>query len=50
MRFIPMRRGVDVDNEAHYMAVGPNRDPEPVRRFECFTEDLHRSGGMAKDL
>jgi transposase len=23
-------------------AVRPDRDPEPVRRFECFTADLHR--------
>jgi transposase len=27
---------------AHYVAVRPDRDPEPVRRFECFTADLHR--------
>ncbi len=38
----PHAAGVDVGNEAHYVAVGPNRDPEPVRRFECFTADLHR--------
>ena len=24
------------------MAVRPDRDPQPVRRFECFTADLHR--------
>jgi transposase len=38
----PHAAGVDVGNETHHVAVGPNRDPEPVRRFECFTEDLHR--------
>jgi transposase len=29
-------------NSAHYVAVRPDRDPEPVRRFECFTADLYR--------
>jgi transposase len=26
----------------HYVAVWPDRDPQPLRRFECFTADLHR--------
>jgi hypothetical protein len=34
--------GIDVGNSAHYVAVRPDRDPHPVRRFECFTADLHR--------
>jgi len=34
--------GIDVGNGAHYVAVRPDRDPEPVRRFECFTGDLYR--------
>src|SRR5260221_5526152 len=34
--------GIDVGNSAHYVAVRPDRDPQPVRRFECFTADLHR--------
>lgn len=34
--------GIDVGNSAHYVAVRPDRDSEPVRRFECFTADLHR--------
>lgn len=34
--------GIDVGNSAHYVAVRPDRDAEPVRRFECFTADLHR--------
>jgi hypothetical protein len=25
-----------------YVAVRPDRDPEPVRRFACFTADLYR--------
>ena len=38
----PHAAGIDVGNFAHYVAVRPDRDPEPVRRFECFTADLHR--------
>ena len=38
----PNATGIDVGNRAHYVAVRPDRDPEPVRRFECFTVDLHR--------
>jgi hypothetical protein len=34
--------GIDVGNSAHYVAVRPDRDPQPVRRFECFTADLQR--------
>jgi len=38
----PHAAGVDVGNSAHYVAVRPDRDSQPVRRFECFTADLHR--------
>jgi transposase len=38
----PHAAGIDVGNEAHYVAVGPNQDREPVRRFECFTAELYR--------
>jgi transposase len=38
----PYAAGIDVGNSAHYVAVRPKRDPQPVRRFECFTADLHR--------
>jgi transposase len=37
----PHAAGIDVGNSAHYVAVRSDRDPEPVRRFECFTADLH---------
>ncbi len=33
--------GIDVGSAAHYVAVPPDRDPEPVRRFDSFTADLH---------
>ena len=38
----PEAAGIDVGNSAHYVAVRPDRDPEPVRRFECFTS-LYRT-------
>jgi transposase len=38
----PHAAGIDVGNSAHYVAVRPDRDPKPVRRFECFTADLYR--------
>jgi transposase len=38
----PHAAGIDVGNSAHYVAVRPDHDPQPVRRFECFTADLHR--------
>jgi hypothetical protein len=44
----PHAAGIDVGNSAHYVAVRPERDPEPVRRFECFTADLHRLADWLK--
>ena len=38
----PHAAGIDVGNSAHYVAVRPDRNSQPVRRFECFTADLHR--------
>lgn len=38
----PHAAGIDVGNGMHYVAVRPDCDSEPVRRFECFTADLHR--------
>lgn len=38
----PDAAGIDVGNSSHYVAVRPDRDPDSVRRFECFTADLHR--------
>src|SRR6516225_10636975 len=44
----PHAAGIDVGNSTHYVAVRPDRDPEPVRRFECFTADLHRLADWLK--
>lgn len=38
----PNAAGIDIGNAAHYVAVPPDRDEEPVRSFGCFTEDLNR--------
>jgi transposase len=32
--------GIDIGNEAHYVAVPPDRDGRPVRRFGCTTAEL----------
>ena len=36
----PKAAGIDVGNEEHYVAIPPSLDPEPVRKFGCFTENL----------
>ena len=36
----PDAAGIDVGGSEHWVAVNPDRDPEPVRRFGCFTADL----------
>ena len=43
----PHAAGIDVGNSAHYVAVRPDHDPQPVRRFECFTADLDLTGCRA---
>jgi transposase len=37
----PDAAGIDVGGSEHWVAISPDRDPEPVRRFGCFTADLH---------
>ena len=29
--------GIDIGSREHYVAVGPDRDSQPVRNFGCFT-------------
>lgn len=36
----PDAAGIDVGSAAHYVAVPPDRDDEPVREFKSFTADL----------
>ena len=37
----PDAAGIDVGGSEHWVAVSPDRDAEPVRRFGPFTADLH---------
>ena len=41
----PDAAGIDVGGSEHWVAVSPDRDPEPVRRFGCFTADLREMAG-----
>jgi transposase len=36
----PDASGIDIGNESHYVAVLPDRDSQPVRRFGCTTAEL----------
>src|SRR2546429_2317541 len=38
----PDAAAIDIGATVHVAAVGPGRDPEPVRSFGTFTGDLHR--------
>src|SRR5881628_1594786 len=43
----PHAAGIDVGGREHWVAISPERDEDPVRRFDCFTADLEQ---MAKWL
>ena len=36
----PRAAGIDIHDGVHWVAVPPDCDPEPVRRFDTFTADL----------
>jgi transposase len=38
----PNAAGIDIGSAAHYVAVPPDRDDEPVREFPSFTADLEQ--------
>ena len=38
----PTAAGIDIGATEIYVAVHPDCDPQPVRSFATFTEDLHR--------
>src|SRR3984893_15724142 len=44
----PAAAGIDIGAMEIYVAVRPDRDPEPVRSFSTFTEDLHRLADWLK--
>ena len=37
----PNSAGIDIHSEFHFVAVPQDRDPQPVRKFGAFTDDLH---------
>lgn len=44
----PNAAGVDIGAREIFVAVPPSRDPEPVRSYATFTEDLHRLADWLK--
>ena len=38
----PHAAGIDVGGTEHWVAISPDRDEDPVRRFACFTADLEQ--------
>src|SRR5271165_689217 len=38
----PAAAAIDIGATIHVAAVGPDRDTDPVRTFQTFTDDLHR--------
>src|SRR5262245_31519239 len=46
-RIQPDAAGIDCGQNSHFVAVPPERDPQPVREFRTFTADLHPTGGLA---
>ena len=44
----PNAAGIDIGANEIYVSVPPDRDPEPVRCFPTFTEDLHRLADWLK--
>lgn len=40
--------GIDIGNSEHYVAIAPDRDAQPVRRFGCFTGDLQELARFLK--
>jgi transposase len=41
-RIQPDAAGIDCGQNSHFVAVPPDRDPQPVREFRTFTADLQR--------
>ena len=42
--------GINVGSRFHVVAVAPDRDAEPVRTFQSFTQELHRLADWLKSL
>ncbi|OPX99723.1 MAG: Transposase [Syntrophorhabdus sp. PtaB.Bin006] len=46
----PHAAGIDVGATFHVVAAPPDRDPDPVRRFQSFTTDLHRLSQWLREV
>lgn len=46
----PDAAGLDVGSRFHVVAVPPDRDPEPVRTYSSFTNDLYRMAEWLKEV
>ena len=44
----PDAAGIDMGNESHYVAVPPERDSQPVRRFGCTSAELRERAPWRK--
>jgi transposase len=38
----PDAAGIDIGGKEHWVAIGPERDKQPVHCFDCFTSDLEQ--------
>ena len=46
----PRCAGIDIGSREHWVAVDPDSDDQPVRRFSSFSDDLHAMGHWLKSL
>jgi transposase len=44
----PNAAGIDIGSMEHWVAVPEDRDEQPVRKFACFTQDLHAMAAWLK--
>jgi transposase len=44
----PNAAGIDIGSAEHWVAVPEDRDEQPVRKFACFTQDLHAMAAWLK--
>jgi transposase len=47
-RVHPYAAGIDIGAAEHWVSIPAELDPEPVRRFSCFTADLHALANWLK--
>ena len=45
----PNAAGIDIGGSEHWVAISPERDEEPVRRFDCFTADVEQMADWLVD-